>query len=239
MVQFYESWFKFYESMLKKCSILWVMLKRMQDSILWVMLNRRVQFFESFWKEGFNSVSYFLKEKWFNSLNHVQKVGSISMSQCWRKSSILWVMLNRRVQFFESCWTEGFNSFSHVEQKGSILWVMLKRRVQFCQSFWKEGFNSVSLIKKKGSIQWIIFFEKFNSWSQNKKGFQCLESFLFFPTKIKFIESHSEKKKFNSLSHIQQKKFNSLEQYLWVLIKKGFNSESLIRKKRVQFWESQ
>ena len=202
MVQFFELYFleeKWFIS-LSHVQILWVNVEKMfntvshveknegfnslshvepKGSILWVILKRGFQFCEL----------YFLKEKWFNSLNHVQKVGSISMSQCWRKGF-------NSLSHVEK---EGFNSLSHVEQKGSILWVMLNRRVQFCQSFWKEGFNSVSLIKKKGSIQWIIFFEKFNSWSQNQKKVSMLRVFLFFPIKIKFIESHSEKK-FNSLS---------------------------------------
>ena len=91
---------------------------------------------------------------------------------------------------------KGFNSLSHVE---------------------KEGFNSLSHVEKKGPIQWIIVFEKFNSWSQNYKKIQCLESSVFSKRK-------------NSLNHIQKKKFICLSQItkkssiLWVT----FNKKSSI-----------
>ena len=168
--------------MFKKSNLLRHMEKRVQffesylknGSILWVifLIWTMVQFYES-WFEFYESM---LKRRvqflWVN----VEKKGSISMSHvekrvqycesCWTE----W-----KIQFFESCWTEGFNSLSHFE----------------------KGFNSVSQIKKMGSIQWVIFFTiRFNSWSHISK---C--SMLRV-----FVEKNwiTFKKKFNSLCHIQR-----------------------------------
>ena len=127
-----------------------------------------VQFFESSWKERFNSVSHvqnrvnhwvlllkkglkmkkksnplsYIGKKRFNSLGHVkQKVQSIE--SIFEKGSIL------RVRFS----FKNFNSQSHIFQERSIhslshtfckkeenLWV-IKKWVIFFDSCWKEGFN--------------------------------------------------------------------------------------------------
>ena len=133
---------------------------------------------------------------------NVEKKGSISMSQCWKEG----------FNFYESCWKEGSILWVMLNRmKDSILWVMLNRRVQFFESFWKEGFNSVSQIKKMGSIQWVIFFTiRFNSWCHISK---CTMLRVIVE---KNFESHSRK---SSILCVTFK-----EQYLWVLLKKGFNS---------------
>ena len=88
---------QFFESYSKRGSILWVTFeKRVQffeshlskeGSILWVTFRKgKVQFFESFW------------EKRFYSLNH--KKGQFFASDL-EKSSILCVVLKKRVRFFE------------------------------------------------------------------------------------------------------------------------------------------
>ena len=61
-------------------SIYWVILENKKGSILWVIFKR----------------------SGFNSLSDVEKKGSISMSHVEEKDSIMWVMLKRRVEFFES-----------------------------------------------------------------------------------------------------------------------------------------
>ena len=153
---------------IERSSNLLVMFKKV-SSIFWVCSKKKSNSLRHI-EKGFNSLSHivkcvqyfqlsFLKEKWFNSSSHVQKV-----------SSILWVMLKVRVQFL---WVmlkkKGWILWVMLKKKGWILWVKLNRRVLFFESCWTEGFFSLSLIRKKGSIQWMIVFEKFKSWSQNKK----------------------------------------------------------------------
>ena len=77
-----------------------------------ISLQKKVQFFESYSKKW---VQFF--EKGSMSVRHVEE-----------KDSILCVMLKRRVQFFESCWKEGFNPASRVEKKDSILRIIFFRK---------------------------------------------------------------------------------------------------------------
>ena len=139
--QFFESYSKKVGSILwamfkKKVQFLWVMLKRKKDSILWVIVKRRVQVCESYWKEGFKSVSQIEK-------------GSI-------KNSILWVMF-KKGSIIWPLWKKKFNSLRHI--KKSILRVFLRRKVHFLKSFFWKRFNSLSHINinKKGSILGVIF----------------------------------------------------------------------------------
>ena len=112
-----------------------------------------------------------------------RKKGVQFFQSYFKMGSILWVrFLSRKmVQFFEtfsksgfsfyeSCWTEGFNtvshveknegfnSLNHVEQKGSILWVMFERRVQFSESYFFEKLNSVNHVQK--GFNYLTHFPK-------------------------------------------------------------------------------
>ena len=126
-----------------------------RGSILWV---KEVQFFESYQKKGVQFFQSYFKMGsilWVRFLS--RKVGSILWDMFKKWVQFLWIMLNRRVQYCESCWKE---------------W-----RIQFFESCWTEGFNSLSHFWKKGSIQWIIFFEKLNSVNHVQKGFNYLTHF--------------------------------------------------------------
>ena len=107
-----------------------------------------------------DSILRVISEKRFNPLSRSRK-----------KSSILWVILKRRVQFFAS---------------------YSKKKVQFFESYWKTLFLWVVLkkkgiLKKWGSILWVIL----------KNRVQFLES---YEKKVQFVESRSKKKGFDSLS---------------------------------------
>ena len=158
-----------------------------------------VQFFESCWEAGFN----------FHEL-------------CEEKDSILWVMLKRRVQFFElyflflkKLWItfkKGFNYLTNFPKKSTlskklILKVILKKfywkNVQFFESYFDEG-----------SILSVILKKRFNSVSHIQKKVQFCES-----NSKKFNSASRIQKKFNSVSHIFQKRFNLLSD-----IQEGFNT---------------
>ena len=179
--QFLESSFFFF----KKVWILWHICKKI-----------KVQVFESIVNRRFNSFSY-NSEKflWF----------------MFKKSSILWVIVEKRVRFVDSYWKGGFNALSHIQFFESN-W---KRRIECFESYWKK----TSLIlwvdsKKKGSILWIIFRKVQSFESHFSKG-SILESLFFFEkvfesywkNSVQFFESST--KGFNSLRHIQKRGFNS------------------------------
>ena len=133
----------------------------------------------------------------------------------------------------------------------SVSRVFLK--VQFCVSYWKN-FNSLSHVKKFNSLSYM--FDKLNRLQFleiNKKCSICKKMFNFFGSyrkKVQFLESFwktkveclgSYERKFNSLSHIKKKQFesylkNKIRSHIfwvnfWVVLKKKFNSQSLILKK--------
>ena len=102
--QFFESYSK------KKVQFLWVTVEK-KGTIL----------YESYWK---NKIS----------LSHVEKTRVQFCESCYIKSSILWVILKRRVQF-SSHLKEFFGSCcKKVQFVGSILWVTLRKKVQFFES---------------------------------------------------------------------------------------------------------
>ena len=186
-----------------KVSILWV---KLNNSNLWVLLKRksilekRFNFFESYWKK-INSLS---QTKRFNSLSHHKK--SNSLDQSWEKfnslkekkkgailsavflkGSILWVILKKEVQFFESY--EKKNQFwDFFEKKVSFFlncfstkkfnfWVTFKKWFRFFESYSKKKekrfhslnqffkkSNPLTHIQKDGSILWVMFKKRFNSW---------------------------------------------------------------------------
>ena len=165
-------------------------------SILWVVFKKWVQFCESCWKEGFNSVSHVKKK--FNSVSHIfpKKKNSVthvlnSLSHfSKKKSSILWLT---HIHFFESYWKEGslswvilrkkFNSLRHIFQKGSILWVIFSKKLSRIE----QSFNSESYLEKK-KVEYFesVFFENniqiFQSWKNQ---------FFELNSKVQFFESYS------------------------------------------------
>ena len=179
---------------------------------------KRVQFFASHPQKKLNSssrISEIFKENpilWVNFLENYL-------------SSIVWVILqkksqffesySKRVQFFESS-KKGFKSLRHHVKEGSILWVILKKRGDNSLSHIQKGFNSLESSQKgfkslrhhvkESSILWVIFKKEFNSLSHLKKGFSSrhhdkegsiLWVIFFFkkPKGWQFFESYFQKKK--------------------------------------------
>ena len=137
MSQCWKEGFNFYESCWRR------------GSILWVILRRRFQFCESFWKEGFNSVSHIFQNQvqflesyfqkgfnaysffyWKNTLNHIQKkFNSLShikkvqlFESFWKKVEFL-KSYEKKVQFVELY--SIFQKKKRVIFKEQILWVVL------------------------------------------------------------------------------------------------------------------
>ena len=164
----------------------------------------------------------------------------------------LWVILEKRVQFFESYFPKTINLFfeSYILSNRNVLWVILKNGVIFFDSCWKEGFNLYEFFFKCNSVSHVS--KKFNSESHVQKRVHHfgvivektlnssiqIEKKFHLPShkkvlilgvkksskrfKGQFFESFSEKGSI-SLSHIPKKKFNSV---------------SRVQKKKVQFFES-
>ena len=164
---------QFFESYSKKFNSLSMFKKYISNSLS--NMEKRVQVFESYFKMGSILWFIFLKRKMVQFFKTCSKVGSISMSQCWKKKkgSKLWVMLKR--------------------MQDSILWVMLNWRVQFSESYEKNSILWVMF--GKGSIIWLIFQEKSSILGVILKKSQCLESFftkkihwITFKEKVQFFE---------------------------------------------------
>ena len=211
---------------------------------LWVMLQRRVQFFESYWKNLWvilkkKKVQFFVSYFWW-------KLNSLSRFFFWQKNS--------KIQFCDSR-SRNFNSLSHsFFEKKTILRVMLKK-VQFIESC-SNRFNPLSLSRKKVQFFESFFLEK----SSIFYGFDSLSRIQTKVSSILWVILQKEEgsilsvtfKKFNSLSYIQRR-FNSLSQLkkinsnweevhkrgsiLWVVYKE-FNSFSHFSKRRFRFFES-
>ena len=138
-------------------------IETIKGSILWVIFNS-----SSHTEKKYNSLSHFKK---FNSssLNSLrQKINSFSRCFSRRKSSILWVTFNKRVQFFESYSEKGSILGVTFKKKGSILWVIWKN-IQFFRSNWnKKRFNSLSHIDFFQSCwQKVQFFESYFFWKKS------------------------------------------------------------------------
>ena len=126
-VQFFEFFFFLKKKSIlwniffKKVTILWVMLKRDDNSVTHIWKKRK-QFFETYLKKYsilwfiFNSLSFFKKK----NLSHIQKK-FYSLSRIQQKGSILWVILKK-------VWV--------MWKKSSILCVVFSKiMVQFCVSY--------------------------------------------------------------------------------------------------------
>ena len=116
---------------------------------------------------------------------------------CWKKASILWVML-KSVRFCGS------------NQKNSILCTISQKFNLFFGSY-----------QTKSSILWVIFSKKkFNSLSHFRKN-QFFES--FGEKDVQFCASNiREKEMFNSVRQIEKEvqRFESISN-LWVIFKKN------------------
>ena len=122
MVQVYESWFKFYESMLKRrVQFLWVNVEK-KGSISMSHVEKRVQYCESCWTEW--KIQFF-ESCWtegFNSLSHFEK-----------RVSILWVKLKRWVQFSESYFSQSGSILGVIFQSVQCLELLLKKTLNHIQ----------------------------------------------------------------------------------------------------------
>ena len=167
------------------------------------------QHFESYFKKRFNSLSRFFEKK---SLSHINKVlNSLSRIQ---KCSILWVVFKKKL-----------NSSSLVRKRSSILSVILRKRL-----------NSVSQISKR-----VHFFEsyqqnEFKSLSHIKRNFKNSSTlWVIFWKKVQFEASYSRNEGFNSLRHVRRKKVQFCESIFFFLKKVPFFESN---SKKVQFFVS-
>ena len=148
------------------------------------MFKKRVQFFESYSKRGFISLSHIEEEvQCFESY-------SIILSQIEENQSLVpWVVLKKSILWII---LKKINPLSHIFQKIQFLKVIFFKKAQVSESYWKKRFNSLSHLKK-GSIYWDI----------QKEG-SILRVILI--RRNQFFEAYW--KKVQSLSHIE-KRFNS------------------------------
>ena len=252
-VHFFESMQKknqFFASYWKKTSTLLVILRssKKRGSILWVLYKEFHPLSLFFLTQG--SILWVILLEHWGSIFWVifQKSGSIFF---WvsQKKIILWVMLKRRVQYCESCWKQGFTSVS--EKKGSILWVFfvskkinsvrhVSKGLNSLSHFWRWGFfffcEKIQFLTptKKGSILWVIWLKKSSIlWVQCKKRFNSFSQIQRCSTLWVIFR---EKK--YSLCRIDQKRvqFESCKKVIHM--KERFNSLSILKKKKVQFFES-
>ena len=150
---------------------------------------KEFKFYESCWRKGFNSLGHVEKkqiqsfeaysmgriQKGFNSLTHFSKNQKPILWVIWKKGSILWVTLKRRVPFCESYKKRWFNSLSHIFSKRFNSWSHFLLRVQCLEFFFwknyilcitfKKKFNSLCHVQQKKKIQflWVISKKKFSS----------------------------------------------------------------------------
>ena len=110
----------------------------------------KFDFFESFLKRRFNSLSHIQLKKLFNSflLSHIQKKRFNSWGHI--QSTILGVTFKK-----------GFNSWGHILQNGTILWSHIRKKVQFFESYFTKRFNSVKVMLVKKKLQFFVsYFSK-------------------------------------------------------------------------------
>ena len=182
----------------------------------WSHIQKRVvQFCESYSK----NIQFFALYFWRNSISTLSHV----------KCSILWVILKRKAQFFESCSKQGQSFLSDIAEKGlkirkksNPLSYIRKKKVQFFGSCKTE--SSIHRVNFwKGSILRVRFsLKNFNSQSHifQERLIQFILWVMHFANKKKIFESF-----FNRVIF-----FDSC----W----KGFNLNESYCSKRVQFCES-
>ena len=253
-VQFVESYSKKKNWVIFKGSILRVTIKKKKVQFCWVTFAKssvlrvlkKIQFFKSRKKKGFNLLSRIQQKKEFNSSSLIRKRSSILWvifrkrgSILWvifkKKGSILWVIFWRKFiswsqiwkkgQFFPSYLNKRSNSFRHIWTKGPILCVILQKFN--CSILW--------VMFKKGSNIWVIFPKKVNSLGHIKEGFNSSKHI----EKIKSFESYwkSSIEKCSILRVICWEGFSSLSNILKMVQffesnwKEGFHSVSHINRK--------
>ena len=163
----------------------------------------------------------------------------------------LWVMLKRRVKFFESYWKNlwtilkiKFSSLCRIFEKSSILWGLKKiSKIQFFDSCsrnfhsWSHFFKQSSILRV--SLKNVQFIEshskRFDSLSHTPKRGRFY-SFSLAQKKIQLFELHSKKVQF---FESDKKKFNSYWEEVhkrgsvpWIVYKE-FNSLSHFSKKKI------
>ena len=214
-VQFFESSWK------RKETILYFRIKKKFHSLrlffwhkvqfFWFILLEKVQFFESF-----------LRKFGLNSLSHILEIRFIFF---WvnQKKIFLWVMLKRRIQYYESCWKEGFNTVS--EKKGSILWVFFVSKIQFCESCF-EKVQFFGSFFGMGFLLLFFFFWDHSNWTHTKRA-QFFESYGWKKSSILWVQC----KKGSTLSVKFKKVFNTLSHFLWkiLLFESYWSTKSSIR----------
>ena len=214
----------------------------------------QISFSESHSRKWDRFIESYSTKSEFDSLSHSQK----------KRGSILWIILNKKVQFFESYsfWKKGqfFESYSE-KVFNSLTHIKKKTHTQFFESYWR---------KKK-----IQFFEsyskkKFNSLSHTQKEVQFFESYSIKKVQVKFKKSSTlwvmkkhnslsqTEEEFNSLSHIgKPERFNSSRHIekrlqlfhiekrfikrgsiLWVLFQEFYSLSLFFFWHTVQFFES-
>ena len=128
-------------------------------------------------KKGSNYLLIFQKKSIFQVISKKGSIIQVKLKKIiksFRKSSM--------VQVFESYWTEGFYSVSHIKKKGSMLrlfvvknlWITFKKNhffesySKFLIFFWVI-FNEQNLwvVLKKSSIRGVLFFLKKGSILEN------------------------------------------------------------------------
>ena len=210
---------------------------------------RKVQFFESCWKEQFKCVNHV--QKGFNSSSHIEKklnpLSHIenrfnSSSRIQKKYSTL--CLSRVQKVFNSLRniSKKFKSLSHISIK-------LKSLSHISTYFQKKTDSMCHIQKKKGSILWGVSNKIFESfWKKSSiNSLNHQKMFLYFDwyfSENQFIESSFlqkglilwdiSKRKFKSSSHIEKKKrFNSLSQ-----VQQKVQFFESCSKKKKQFFQS-
>ena len=149
----------------------------------------------------------------------------------WKKSSILWVIFKKKVQFIETYWKKVQFFESSWKRKETILYFRIRSSTLWVFPF-DTMFNSLSHSSRKSSILRVIFdkirSQFFESYSRNPV--------LFFAYWKEGFTSVSEKKgsilwvffaskKFDSLSHTQKEiqffESNSKRRSILWVIKRG------------------
>ena len=193
---------QFFESYLKQGSILLSHIEKQErfnssshvkksfnfEFYFFFFLKKKFKFMTIFQPQISFSESHSRKwDRFIESCSNKSEFDSLSHSQK-KRGSILWIILNKKVQFFES-----------YSSKNSILWVKLKeKKVQFFESYSKRGSILWLIFNKKGSSQIKKEFNplslKINTilWVKLKKKFQLFESY-WKTRKVQFFASYWKK----------------------------------------------
>ena len=225
----------------KQIQFLWVISKK--SSVVRVIL-KKVQLFESFWKQKLSAWSHTKKVQFVESYSKINFWVMFEEQNLWvvlLKGSILGVLFGEKrfsseSQFLKkkkylSHTQKNLNSLSHVLffKKSSILWVVF-----FLRKIFESFFFS------KNTILWVISKKVFNSLSRFCESFFFWKNSLSHTQKVQFCVSYLLEKssirvifdKRYSLSHIPKKGSNSLTHFQKI---KDLFFEYLFKEKLVIF----